>query len=93
VAGIDHIGVGGDFDGVGSLPEGLPDVSAYPALFGALADRGWSEADLAKLAHRNIIRTFAEAERRAEEIRTGRGPSLATITELDGPTARSGTGE
>jgi membrane dipeptidase len=93
VAGIDHIGVGGDFDGVGSLPEGLPDVSAYPALFGALAERGWSDADLAKMAHRNICRTFAAAERSAEEIRTRRGPSLATLAELDGPSADSGTKE
>lgn len=93
VAGIDHIGVGGDFDGVGSLPEGLPDVAAYPALFGALADHGWSDADLAKLAHRNICRTLAEAERCAERIRARRGPSIATIAELDGPLVGAGTKE
>ncbi|GAB3921944.1 dipeptidase [Microlunatus endophyticus] len=83
VAGIDHIGVGGDFDGVGSLPEGLQDVSAYPNLFEALAERGWSEEDLLKMAHGNIIRTFAAAEARAAEIRTTRGPSLARIEDLD----------
>lgn len=84
VAGIDHIGLGGDFDGVSSLPEGMQDVSTYPALAATLAERGWSAEDLAKLAHGNICRTFAEAEARAEEIRTRRGPSLATIEQLDG---------
>ncbi|QDP99006.1 membrane dipeptidase [Microlunatus elymi] len=79
VAGIDHIGVGGDFDGVGSLPEGLQDVSTYPVLFAALAERGWSDGDLAKLAHGNICRTFAAVEERAAEIRAERGPSLATV--------------
>jgi membrane dipeptidase len=62
VAGIDHIGVGGDYDGVGSLPDGLEDVSKYPALFGALLDRGWSEGDLAKLASRNILRVLRAAD-------------------------------
>jgi membrane dipeptidase len=84
VAGVDHIGLGGDFDGVSTLPDGMPDVSSYPALASALTERGWTEDDLAKLAHRNICRTFAEAEARAAEIRTRRGPSLATIDELDG---------
>lgn len=83
VAGIDHIGVGGDFDGVGSLPEGLGDVSAYPNLFAALSERGWSDDDLIKMAHGNVIRTFADAEQRAVEIRGTRGPSLARIEDLD----------
>ncbi len=84
IAGIEHIGVGGDFDGVAELPEGLTDVSCYPALFEALSGRGWSADDLAKLAHRNICRTFAEAERVAARLRTQRGPCLATLAELDG---------
>ncbi|QGN33671.1 membrane dipeptidase [Microlunatus sp. Gsoil 973] len=83
VAGIDHIGVGGDFDGVGSLPDGLGDVSAYPNLFTALFERGWSEEDLLKMAHGNVIRAFAAAEQRAVELRDSRGPSLAKITEPD----------
>lgn len=83
VAGIDHIGVGGDFDGVGSLPEGLGDVSAYPNLFTALSERGWSDDDLIKMAHGNVIRAFADAEQRAVEIRGTRGPSLARIENLD----------
>jgi membrane dipeptidase len=83
VAGIDHIGVGGDFDGVGSLPDGLGDVAAYPNLFTALSERGWSEEDLLKMAHGNVIRAFAAAEQRAVELRSTRGPSLAKITDLD----------
>ncbi len=82
VAGIDHIGLGGDYDGVRILPEGLEDVSCYPALFGALADRGWSEVDLLKLAQGNICRVFAEVEDRARELRRSRTPSHAGI-ELD----------
>ncbi len=93
VAGIDHIGVGGDFDGVASVPRELPDVSAYPVLFAALADRGWSEADLAKLAWQNICRTLAGAQRCAEPIRAERGPSTATIAELDTPSGGAGTKE
>jgi membrane dipeptidase len=67
VAGIDHIGIGGDYDGVGSLPAGLEDVSKYPALFGALLDRGWSEDDCTKLAGRNILRVLRAAEDVASE--------------------------
>ena len=62
VAGIDHIGIGGDYDGVGELPTGLEDVSCYPNLFAALLDRGWTEEDCAKLAGENVLRALAEAE-------------------------------
>ena len=62
VAGIDHIGIGGDYDGVGHLPAGLEDVSRYPALFAALLDRGWSEQDCAKLAGENVLRALEAAE-------------------------------
>jgi membrane dipeptidase len=65
VAGIDHIGLGGDYDGVPRLPEGLEDVSCYPRLLGALGDRGWSDDDLAKLTCRNLLRTMRDAERAA----------------------------
>jgi membrane dipeptidase len=58
VAGIDHIGLGGDFDGTAEVPEGLEDVSCYPALFAALLERGWSEEDCAKLAGRNALRVL-----------------------------------
>jgi membrane dipeptidase len=62
VAGIDHIGIGGDYDGVGELPAGLEDVSSYPNLFAALLDRGWSEEDCAKLGGENVLRALAAAE-------------------------------
>ncbi|MDT7706678.1 MAG: rane dipeptidase [Pseudonocardiales bacterium] len=62
VAGVDHIGIGGDFDGTPELPVGLEDVSCYPALFTALLDRGWSEDDCAKLAGRNALRALGDAE-------------------------------
>ncbi len=62
VAGVDHIGIGGDYDGVGALPDGLEDVSRYPALFAALLERGWSEKDCAKLAGENVLRALEVAE-------------------------------
>ncbi|WP_199443915.1 dipeptidase [Umezawaea beigongshangensis] len=58
VAGIDHIGLGGDYDGVKTLPEGLEDVSGYPRLFAELLDRGWREDDLTKLAGANVLRVL-----------------------------------
>jgi membrane dipeptidase len=61
VAGIEHIGIGGDYDGVGWLPEGLEDVRGYPRLLEALAERGWSDDDLARLTRRNILRAMADA--------------------------------
>jgi membrane dipeptidase len=61
VAGIDRVGIGADFDGTGELPDGLDDVSCYPALFAALIDRGWSQRDCAKLASGNILRVLDEA--------------------------------
>ncbi|MFI5890362.1 dipeptidase [Actinoplanes sp. NPDC051513] len=67
VAGVDHVGLGGDFDGTTELPEGLSDVSGYPRLLTELSSRGWSDADLDKLAGRNILRVLREAERLAQE--------------------------
>ncbi|OLM32022.1 putative dipeptidase [Pseudonocardia sp. Ae717_Ps2] len=61
-AGIDHVGIGGDFDGTSELPDELSDVSTYPRLLDALADRGWSADDLAKLAHRNALRVLRDAD-------------------------------
>ena len=84
VAGVEHIGLGGDYDGVDVLPDGLEDVSGYPRLLAALADRGWSDADLARLAGGNALRVLGEAEERAREIGATRGPSLARIEDLDG---------
>jgi membrane dipeptidase len=61
-AGIDHVGVGGDFDGTSNLPVGLDDVSCYPVLFAELLDRRWSRADLGKLASGNVLRAMRDAE-------------------------------
>jgi membrane dipeptidase len=84
LAGIDHVGIGSDFDGISSTPIGLEDVSTYPALFEELSRRGWSENDLRKLAGENLLRVWREAERVARRIQRERGPSTATIQELDG---------
>lgn len=62
VAGVDHIGLGGDYDGTNDLPAGMEDVSGYPLLIAELIRRGWSEADLIKLVNGNIIRALREAE-------------------------------
>ena len=61
-AGVDHVGIGGDFDGTDDLPDGLTDVSCYPALFAELLARGWSEPDCVALAGGNILRVLREAE-------------------------------
>ncbi|MCY7404860.1 MAG: dipeptidase [Cryobacterium sp.] len=58
LAGVDHIGLGGDFDGCPDMPVGLANVSEYPNLFAELERRGWSEADLAKLGHQNVLRVL-----------------------------------
>jgi membrane dipeptidase len=84
VAGVDHVGLGGDYDGTSTLPEGLEDVSGYPRLLAALAERGWSDADLGKLTSGNVLRVWRDAETGAHELQTQRGPRLATIAELDG---------
>lgn len=83
VAGIDHVGVGGDYDGVEVLPEGMGDVTAYPRLLTALAGRGWSDDDLAKLTSGNILRVMRDAEAGARALQAERGPSLATFEQLD----------
>ena len=62
VAGIDHVGLGSDFDGIPDAPVGLEGVDRYPALLEELMRRGWSDADIAKLAGENLLRTFAAAE-------------------------------
>lgn len=62
MAGVDHVGLGGDYDGTPNLPEGLEDVTGYPRLLAALADRGWSDADLGKLTSGNVLRALRGAE-------------------------------
>ena len=85
VAGIDCIGVGGDFDGASTMPEGLDDVSGYPNLFAELLDRGYSDEDCAKIAGRNVLRLMRRAEGVAARLQADRPPSVATIEALDGP--------
>jgi membrane dipeptidase len=85
VAGVDHVGIGADFDGNDTWPEGLEDVSKYPNLFAELIRRGWSDADLAKLAGGNVLRALSEAEAVATRLQKTRPPSLASIEKLDGP--------
>ncbi len=62
VAGVDHIGIGGDYDGMPTGPVGMEDVAGYPALFVELARRGYSQADLERIASRNMMRVFRAAE-------------------------------
>jgi membrane dipeptidase len=85
VAGVGHVGIGGDFDGTDDLPDGLADVSCYPALFAELLGRGWSEADCRLLAGGNVLRVLHEAEAQAESIKARRGPSVARIEYTDAP--------
>jgi membrane dipeptidase len=84
VAGVDHVGLGGDYDGMLGFPAGLPDVSSYPVLFAELAGRGWSDADLVKVAGANSLRVLRDAEDVAADLSARRGPSLVTRAELDG---------
>ncbi|HEY3735001.1 MAG TPA: dipeptidase [Streptosporangiaceae bacterium] len=67
VAGISHVGIGGDYDGTDQVPEGLSDVSCYPALFAELLSRGWSDADCAMLSSGNILRVLRAAEDTARQ--------------------------
>ncbi|MFE2814932.1 dipeptidase [Streptomyces nigra] len=83
VAGIDHLGIGGDYDGTAFTPDGLNDVTGYPNLIAELLDRGWSRADLAKLTWRNAVRVLGAAEDVARDLRSTRGPSNATLADLD----------
>ncbi|OKJ70328.1 dipeptidase [Streptomyces sp. CB02460] len=87
VAGVDHIGIGGDYDGTAFLPQGLESVAGYPNLIAELLRRNWSAADLAKLTWQNAVRVLRDAEDVARDLRTRRGPSHATIEELDAPAA------
>ncbi len=89
VAGIDHVGLGSDFDGIGETPIGLEDVSCYPALVAELLRRGYSEPDVRKVAGENILRVLREAERAAARLQRQRPPSDARIGELDAPPTTS----
>jgi membrane dipeptidase len=86
VAGIDHVGIGADFYGAEAeqdLVQGLEDVSKYPALFAELVRRGWSDAELRKLAGENLLRVFRRAEVDAKRIQKTRAPSNVTFEDLN----------
>ena len=85
VAGIDHVGIGSDFDGTSNVPVGLEDVASFPRLFAELIRRGWSDADLKKLAGQNLLRAFRQVEATAAKLQATRQPSTRTIQEMDGP--------
>lgn len=84
VAGIDHVGIGSDFDGISMTPVGLEDVSRFPALTAELLRRGYSDADVKKVLGENVLRVMREVERVAARLQKERGPSAATIEALDG---------
>jgi membrane dipeptidase len=71
VAGVDHVGLGSDFDGIPDAPVGLDGVDRYPALLEELMRRGWSDADIAKLAGENLLRTMAAAEQVSMKLQGG----------------------
>mgnify|MGYP003306020169 FL=1 len=83
VVGIDHIGIGADYDGMPPGPIGLEDVSKYPALFVELLKRGYSDDDIAKIAGGNILRVMQDVELVAKRIAKRRLPSMITIQEVD----------
>jgi len=84
VAGIDHVGIGSDYWGMPDGPIGLEDVSGFPRLFAALICRGWSEADMQKLAGQNLLRVMREAEAVAKHLQATTPASVKTIEQLDG---------
>ncbi|MFD5552280.1 dipeptidase [Streptomyces sp. NPDC127068] len=85
VAGVDHLGIGGDYDGTAFTPDGLSDVSGYPNLIAELRLRRWSRADLAKLTWSNSVRVLADGEAVGRDLAARRAPSHATRQDLDGP--------
>ncbi|GAA4916959.1 dipeptidase [Streptomyces coeruleoprunus] len=84
VAGIAHIGIGGDFDGTAFTPDGLEDVAGYPNLVAELLARKWSRTDVAMLTWQNAVRVLRDAEAVARDASSRRGPSTATLASLDG---------
>ncbi|MFA5965942.1 MAG: dipeptidase [Sphingomonas sp.] len=88
VAGVDHVGIGSDFDGLGNeLPTGLENVDTYPALLAEMMRRGWSDADVAKLAGGNVLRVMERAEAVAASMKAEL-PGTATVAGLDKPAAK-----
>jgi membrane dipeptidase len=90
LAGIDHIGLGSDFDGTSSLPDDLRDVAQYPVLLAELLRRGYSDEDVQKVAGANILRVLRQAETVAARLRQQRPASDARIEDLDAAPAATG---
>jgi membrane dipeptidase len=82
IAGVDHIGLGGDYDGLPALPEGMDGVESYPKLLAELMRRGWSDTDIAKLAGGNVLRVMEQAEKVAASMRD-EPAATGTIAQLD----------
>jgi membrane dipeptidase len=89
LAGVDHVAIGSDFDGIEHTPVGLENVSTFPQLFAELIRRGWSDDDLRKLAGRNLLRVLRAAESTATRLQRDRQPSTRTIEQLDRPPVSS----
>src|SRR5690606_37890817 len=77
--GVDHIGIGGDYDGIPLLPEGLKDVSTYPDLFAELLYRGYTENELKKIAGLNILRVMRDVEAESARLKTSRPQASEAI--------------
>lgn len=88
VAGIDHVGYGSDFDGIGCTPQGLDDVGKFPALTAELLRRGYSDDDAKKVIGLNMLRVMRRVEAVAARLRRERGPSTATLADLDSAQVR-----
>ena len=83
VAGIDHVGIGSDFDGITRTPKGLPDVSAFPALTAELLRRGYADDDVKKVLGLNVLRVMRRAEEVAARLQASRPPSTLKIADMD----------
>ena len=88
VAGIDHVGIGSDFDGIDFGPKGLEDVSKFPDLVAELLARGYSDEDAKKVIGGNVLRVMREAEQVAARLQKARPPSVITIEQADGGAGR-----
>ena len=84
VAGVDHIGIGADFDGITSVPVGLEDVSTYPLLTAELIRREYDDEDILKILGGNVLRVMREVEAKAASLQRDRAPSEALIEDVDG---------
>jgi membrane dipeptidase len=79
IAGVDHVGLGSDFDGIPDAPQGIDAVDQYPALLMELMRRGWTDGEVAKVAGENVLRVLAAAEHVAAQLRAAKAPSEAGI--------------